>query len=82
VDGTESAGTQIGQECVLERSALDSVWSHTQGLVFPGDKVPTDLLSGVPQGIRKITSWFIRPPAPGTINDKDIKDANKVLPIS
>lgn len=54
--GTENARTQVGQESVQERSTHNSVWSHTQDLVFPRDKVPISLLSGIPQGIREITS--------------------------
>lgn len=85
MDGTESARTQIGQEYVLERLAHNSVWSHTHKLVFPGGKVPIYLLSGLPQGIRKISSWSVLPPAPGMIDAKYIKDGkrqNKVLPMS
>lgn len=85
MDGTENAGTQVGQESVQERSIHNSVWSHTQDLVFPRDKVPISLLSGFPQGVREITSWSVHPPAPGTISAKDIKDGkrqNQVLPMS
>lgn len=44
--------------------------------------MPIKILSGLPQGIRKITSRSVRPPALGTIDAKDTKDSrrqNKVL---
>lgn len=64
---------------------LIPVWSHTRELVFPGVKAPIKLLSGLPQGIRKITSRSVCPPAPGTVDGKDTKDSrrqNKVLTMS
>lgn len=48
------------------------VWSRTQKLVFVGDKVPINLLSGLSQDVRKIISWSV----PGT--DRDIKNTKDI----
>lgn len=74
MDGAEGARPQAVQNCVLETSPPSSVWSHTQELVFVGDKMSINLLPGLSQDVRKIISWSVPGTARDIKNTKDIKD--------
>lgn len=74
MDGAEGARPQAVQDCVLNRSPPSGVWGHTQELVFVGDKVPINLLSGLSQDVKKIISWSAPDTARDIKNTKDIKD--------